>query len=146
MKTNLKNLNKIPKKSHKDIMTFVKMCKKIVGANLRSIILFGSVAKGSASKNSDYDFLIVVKKYPQNDAKIGGKLMSLGSAKMSMPVEPVFIEKSGLDDITSAFSLEVQACGLTVYGEECLNKKIFDECDIKPLIFEGKKIGWQLPA
>ncbi len=43
-----------------------------LGENLRDIILFGSQAYGGANEDSDYDFLIILKKIP--DWKLKNKI------------------------------------------------------------------------
>lgn len=42
-------------------------CKKALGKNLVSVILFGSTARGLEDKRSDIDLLIVVEKEDNND-------------------------------------------------------------------------------
>ena len=54
----------ISKKHEKAINEFVKECKKKFGENLISVVLFGSVARGTATKYSDIDLLVVVKDLP----------------------------------------------------------------------------------
>ncbi|GFO96013.1 DNA polymerase beta domain protein region [groundwater metagenome] len=39
-------------------------CKKIIGKNLKAVILFGSRASGTAKKYSDYDILIIADDLP----------------------------------------------------------------------------------
>lgn len=39
-------------------------CKKIIGKNLKAVILFGSRASGTAEKYSDYDILIIADDLP----------------------------------------------------------------------------------
>jgi len=45
------------------------------GDNLRDVVLFGSQANGTAQKDSDYDFLIVLKE--KVDWKIEGEISDL---------------------------------------------------------------------
>jgi len=40
-------------------------CKKIIGKNLKGIVLFGSRASGTARKDSDFDVLIIADDLPQ---------------------------------------------------------------------------------
>lgn len=40
-------------------------CKKIIGKNLKAIVLFGSRASGTAKKDSDFDVLIIADDLPQ---------------------------------------------------------------------------------
>ena len=41
-------------------------CKKIIGKNLKAIVLFGSRASGTAKNDSDFDVLIIADDLPQN--------------------------------------------------------------------------------
>jgi len=41
-------------------------CKKIIGKNLKAIVLFGSRASGTAKKYSDFDILIIADDLPQD--------------------------------------------------------------------------------
>lgn len=41
-------------------------CKKIIGKNLKAIVLFGSRASGTAKKDSDFDVLIIADNLPQD--------------------------------------------------------------------------------
>lgn len=132
---------------NEDIKEFVNITKKIVKNNLRSIILFGSTTKGKFRMRSDYDFLIVVKKYDDEKCKDAWiKIKNIAHKRVERNVDIIFMEKEGLDDITSAFSLEVQANGKTVYGKNCLDKGIFRKYNIKPYIFGGRQVGWRLPT
>jgi predicted nucleotidyltransferase len=55
---------KLTKKEKKALEEFVEACKKKLGENLISIVLFGSRVKGYAGKDSDYDLLIIAKNLP----------------------------------------------------------------------------------
>ncbi|MCL0033452.1 nucleotidyltransferase domain-containing protein [Thermodesulfovibrionales bacterium] len=48
------------------IQDFIKILKGYFKESLVSVILFGSVARGTAKKDSDIDICIVVKKLPQS--------------------------------------------------------------------------------
>jgi predicted nucleotidyltransferase len=43
---------------------FVADCKKMFGRGLVCVVLFGSVARGTATKRSDMDFLVVARSLP----------------------------------------------------------------------------------
>jgi len=55
---------KLGKKEKEALGKFVEACKKKLGENLVSIVLFGSRIKGYARKDSDYDLLIIAKNLP----------------------------------------------------------------------------------
>jgi len=49
-------------RTHIDALTkeFARELKKVLGAHLQEVILFGSRARGEAVEGSDYDFVVVV--------------------------------------------------------------------------------------
>ena len=65
-------------RAEKVIERFVKEAKRKLGDEIESIILFGSYARGEASKESDIDILVIVKK---NGFEIQKKLSEI-SAKI----------------------------------------------------------------
>jgi predicted nucleotidyltransferase len=59
MTLQLKNENQI-------LHELMDSCKKIIGKNLKAIVLFGSRASGTAKKYSDFDVLIIADDLPQD--------------------------------------------------------------------------------
>jgi predicted nucleotidyltransferase len=59
MTLQLKNENQI-------LQELMDSCKKIIGKNLKAIVLFGSRASGTAKKYSDFDVLIIADDIPQD--------------------------------------------------------------------------------
>ncbi|HLB70164.1 MAG TPA: nucleotidyltransferase domain-containing protein, partial [Candidatus Methanoperedens sp.] len=57
MTLQLRNENQI-------LQELMDSCKKIIGKNLKAVILFGSRASGTAKKYSDYDILIIADDLP----------------------------------------------------------------------------------
>ncbi len=57
MTLHLKNQDQI-------LQELMDSCKKIIGKNLKAVILFGSRAAGTAKKYSDYDILIIADDLP----------------------------------------------------------------------------------
>lgn len=51
------------------IKEFVRSLQSFFGKNLVSIILFGSIARGDFSENSDIDILVVAKDFPKSFSK-----------------------------------------------------------------------------
>ncbi len=48
------------------LLELMDSCKKIIGNNLKAIVLFGSRASGTAKKYSDFDVLIIADDLPQD--------------------------------------------------------------------------------
>lgn len=145
----IKNLHNLPASLHKDIKSFVEICLKILDENIKAIILFGSVVKGRCNKDSDLDFCVVVKKYPEFDRKLGAKIMELcDEVGMSHLVEPIFITEDGLKDFSFPFSLEVLSDGVIVYGDYPLEelKRLMVTEKVNPIYEEGIRVGWELPT
>ncbi len=59
MNLQLKNENQI-------LQELMDGCKQMIGKNLKSIVLFGSRASGTAKKHSDFDVLIIAEDLPQD--------------------------------------------------------------------------------
>ncbi len=56
---------KIASKYERVINEFIEKLKKKFGKRLVSVVLFGSVARGTATKYSDIDLLVVVNRLPE---------------------------------------------------------------------------------
>lgn len=148
---NIKNLHSVPNDLYKEINSFVGICLKTLGlgGNVQAVILFGSVGRGKFDKDSDLDFCIVVKKYPEFDRRLGARIMELcDDVGISHPVEPIFITEEGLRDFSSPFTLEVLSDGVVVYGDYPLEglKRLMVSERIRPIYEEEVRIGWELSA
>ncbi|MDI6810289.1 MAG: hypothetical protein QMD80_01165 [archaeon] len=44
------------------------------------------------------------------------------------------------------FNLDILADGTVIYGKEVLDRGIFKRYDIRPILKEGVRIGWRVPA
>ena len=76
----------------------------------KSIFLYGSQAKGSATKDSDIDIAVVVDKVPDDYLDVMAQLWRLGRA-VSHDIEPVLLSN---DDLDSGFLQLVQRTGIAV--------------------------------
>jgi hypothetical protein len=78
------------------INEFVRLCKKKFGNNLVSIVLFGSHARGTATKYSDIDLLVIVKNLPddwrERDRLVIALEHEVGS-KYSIPITSIVASK-----------------------------------------------------
>jgi predicted nucleotidyltransferase len=114
----LKNIHKIIPAKHKDLELFVSLCKEIFGKNLISIILFGSVARGKSTAQSDFDLCVVVK---IADEAARFKLSS------KFPRNCDILQRTRGDFIRnlknlSAIDLEIFNEGIVIYGDDVLEE------------------------
>lgn len=58
----MKKNNSIKKSHSKAIKDFTKKTKNLLKDNLVDILIYGSVSRGEANKNSDIDVIVIVKK------------------------------------------------------------------------------------
>jgi len=61
---NLSAFLKLPDRFKPVLNRFLGKCKELLGDNMISLIIFGSVAKGTAGKRSDMDIFMIVKSKP----------------------------------------------------------------------------------
>jgi hypothetical protein len=72
----------LSKRSQKKILgDILSLCRETFGSNLVSVVLFGSYAKGVASRESDIDLLVIVKHLP-NEAEQHEQLLD----SLEMPI------------------------------------------------------------
>lgn len=50
------------------------------------------------------------------------------------------------DTVKDDFNLDILADGKVVYGKEVLDRDIFKRYGIQPILKEGVRIGWKVPA
>ncbi len=140
-------------KSNTEIGIFKKICQRELGDNLRSLILFGSQAKGTGGKQSDYDFLILTKK--EGDfSRIKNKLLLSSFQEMSRPLHLVI--KSERDfflslENLSPFALEIMDSGKTMSGNESIKEKLpffqylLQSKRIKKIVLKGME-AWKIAS
>ncbi len=122
--------NKIPEPFQANMRKFIGIGKEVIGENLRSIILFGSVARGRYGKWSDLDFCIVVGKRYDEKEEFNLKLKIRGL--FGAHTDIVFREEKEIPDllrINNSVDLDILNEGITVYGEDVISKyeDLFDE-------------------
>jgi predicted nucleotidyltransferase len=140
-------LRQLTEKHQKTIAKIVEIIKKTVGADLVSIIIFGSFARGKFAEISDYDVLIVISDYEDVKCKNYWKgIRKLVYKEFRRPIDAIFIEENALKDLTNPFTLAVLADGAVVYGKAVLDKEVFKRYCIQPILKEGVRIGWRVPA
>ena len=114
----LKNIHKISSAHHKDLELFVSLCQEIFEENLISIILFGSVARGKSTTQSDFDLCVVVKRLDEI-AKFKLSSRFPRSCDILLRTKNDFIRN--LDNL-SAVDLEMFNEGIVVYGADVLEE------------------------
>lgn len=86
---------------------FISVSKKKFKENLVSIILFGSYARGTATKYSDIDLLVVVKKLTENFRKREKMKQEIGEIffeKFDVIVQSLFMTKEEIKDNLNSYS------------------------------------------
>ena len=137
----------LPETHQKTITKIIELIKNIVKDDLVSIILFGSFVRDEFAEKSDYDVLIVISDYEDVKCKNYWKKIKKSVYKeVGRPIDAIFIEESALEDLTNPFTLDVLADGVVVYGKEVLDKEVFKRYHIQPILKEGVRIGWRVPA
>ena len=137
----------LPRAISEDAHSFIEICRQTVKSSLISIILFGSATKGKLSDKSDLDFLIIIKKYDETVCKKLWKILTKKSAAaLKRKVDLLFAEESALYDLTSAFAMEVQASGKTLYGKDFLTGDFMKKFNIKPVMAGGRQVAWRVSA
>ena len=76
----------------------------------KSILLYGSQVKGTATKDSDIDIAVVVEEVPGDYLNTVALLWKLGRA-VSHEIEPVLLSN---DDADSGFLQSIQLTGIAV--------------------------------
>ena len=131
----------------KIISKIVEIIKNTVKVNLVSIILFGSFLRDDFNEKSDSDVLIVIREYKEERSKKYWKeIKDLVYKELGRPIDVIFIEESALKDLTNPFNLDILADGEVIYGKEVLDRDVFKRYGIQPIVKEGVRIGWKVPA
>ena len=129
------------------ISEIVEIIKNTVKDDLVSIILFGSFIRAESDEKSDYDMLIVIRSYEDERCKRYWKrIKELVYEEFGRSIDVIFVEESALKDLTNPFNLDILADGKVIYGKEVLDRGIFKRYDIRPILKEGVRIGWRVPA
>lgn len=111
--------------------------------DVKAIYLFGSVARGTEKKGSDYDILIFVEKSPKNKVKTITNIRFDVEDKIKRRLEPFLME---VDDIRYASPIlyEVYNNNRLLYGENILSRASEIVKKIKPHVKDGKIIHYHV--
>jgi len=83
------------------LQMFINSSKKLIGNNLKAIVLFGSRAGGMARKYNDYDLLIIAEKLPSDWRKRDNLVLELDQYGISDIL--LYNEKEIEDAINSVY-------------------------------------------
>jgi hypothetical protein len=119
---------KIPAQPEEIFEAFVEDYKKTFAAELTSVILYGSAARGEyIPKKSDINFMIVLG--DEGIHRFGKALPLVGQWKKRMVSTPLFLTRGYISSSLDTFPIEflnMQAAYRVVYGEDVLRDLVFD--------------------
>jgi predicted nucleotidyltransferase len=123
---NLNTLMELPDNYRTAINRFSNEYENVLGENLTSIVIFGSVAKGSATKWSDIDLLVVIKEKPNKEIEdklrdIFSQIMEIFS-KISQEHIYTQLEFQESYNIGDDFLINVMKDGIIVYDKKFFGK------------------------
>ncbi|MBI2668474.1 nucleotidyltransferase domain-containing protein [Candidatus Woesearchaeota archaeon] len=141
----LKNINFIPKQFHPDLEAFTEICRQKLGRNLVSIILFGSIARGTPHQWSDFDFCVVTKETQEQD-----KFKIMRQFKPNCDV--LFRREKDLPKYLqnlSGIDFNIFNEGIVIYGEDSLrkNRTVYEKVKQKYHLIYRQQFGkgvWEI--
>lgn len=108
---------------------------------VEAIYLFGSVAKGTENKASDYDILIFVNTTPEDDINAIVNIQETVSQKIKRPLE-AFILNANNVKYPSPFLYEVYHGHKLLYGKNVIERFKDLIKNMRPLYIKGEKVGY----
>ncbi len=110
---------------------------------VEAIYLFGSVAKGTENKASDYDILIFVNETPEHHIDSISNIRGAVSGKISRPLEAFIVDVSNVK-YPSPFIYEVYHGHRLLYGKNVIER--FNDLikNMRPLYINGIKVGYHI--
>jgi predicted nucleotidyltransferase len=140
---------KLTRKEKRALEEFVEACKKKLGENLISIVLFGSRVKGYAGKDSDYDLLIIAKNLPDIRERfyLFDKEESEIWDKYKIKISLLLLEEEEIFSPVNSLLFGVLSGYKVLFGEENFKKNLqqakawIEEMD--PIYVEGEK-EWRI--
>lgn len=111
--------------------------------DVRAIYLFGSVAKGTEKKGSDYDVLILVQKLPKNKVRTITNIRIDVEDKIKRRLEPYLMD---VEDVKYASPIlyEVYHNNKLLYGENIISKASEIVKMIRPHFKNGRIIDYHV--
>ena len=107
----------------KTLQMFIDISKKLFGNNLKSIVLFGSRARGMARKYSDYDLLVIAENLPLDWRKRDNIVLELDRHGISDIL--LYTEKEMEDAINSVNPIMMNIFDHPIkilHGKSCIDR------------------------
>ena len=111
--------------------------------DVRAIYLFGSVARGTEKKDSDYDILILVRNPPKNRVRTITNIRIDVEDRIKRRLEPFLMD---VEDINypSPILYEIYHNNKLLYGENILSKASEIVKKIRPHIKNGRVVDYHV--
>lgn len=102
------SLGFIPQKEFRDeVKTYLKELQQTDIQRL-TVLLYGSVAQGVATRKSDIDFLFIKEGWAKNEQNSILRLLADASEKTTHPVKPLFLSYSEFEQMDLALKKEIK--------------------------------------
>lgn len=108
---------------------------------VEAIYLFGSVARGTENKASDYDILVFVNTMPDDDSRSIANIRCAVSQKIKRPLEAFILNTKDVK-YPSPFLYEVYHDHRLLYGKNVIERFKDLVKNMKPLYVKGIKVGY----
>jgi len=113
--TEFLSLGFIPQKEFRDeIKTYLKEFRKTDIQRL-TVILYGSVAQGIATRKSDIDLLLIKEGWTKNEQNSILRLLADASEKTTHPVKPLFLSYSKFERMDPVLKKEIKDHGVILF-------------------------------
>jgi predicted nucleotidyltransferase len=140
---------KLTRKEKKALEEFAEACKKKLGENLISIVLFGSRVKGYAREDSDYDLLIIARNLP--DIKERFNLLEKEESeiwdKYKIKISSLLFEEEEIFFPVNPLLFGVLSGYKVLFGEESFKRNLQQAKawieEMNPIYVEGEK-EWRI--
>jgi predicted nucleotidyltransferase len=126
--------------TREDLETIKHAILKELG-EVEAIYLFGSVAKGTENKASDYDILIFVNAMPEHYIDTIVNIRGTVSKKIKRPLEAFIINVNNVK-YPSPFIYEVYHGHKLLYGKNVIERFKDLIKNMRPLYIKGVKVGY----
>jgi len=105
----------IPQKEFRDeVKNYLKEIQK-TDINRLTVVIYGSIAQGIATRKSDIDFLLVKEKWTKNEQNSILRLLADASEKTTHPAKPLFLSYSEFERMDSALKKEIKDHGVILF-------------------------------
>lgn len=111
-------LQDLPATVQEVVTEFLQSLTDVIGADLRSVLLFGSAAEGRLRPTSDVNMLVVANSL--NEARLNALRAPLKAGRAAVGLTVMFLESAEFSDASEAFAMkfaDMKARHRMLYGE-----------------------------